>query len=349
MSWGIADIKISAYSNAAINLGASAVDRLIEALRAAGEPTRLRVLALCAQGELTVSELTHILGQSQPRISRHLKLLCEAGLLERQREGSWAYFRLPERGFGSRLARMLVQVVPADDGTIALDLERLEAVKRDRSERAAAYFRENAARWDSIRALHVPEAEVEAALVAFLPERGIDRLLDIGTGTGRMLEVLAPHARSALGIDLSREMLTVARANLAKAGLRHCELRRADMYNLPFPGGSFDAVLFHMVLHYAEEPAAAILEAGRVLRPGGSLLVVDFGPHALDSLRLQHAHRWLGFDEDQMQGWLRRAGLHSAAAKRLPGHPLTVLIWKARRPEIWRAAEAGAFAAEALP
>ncbi len=325
------------------------MDRLIEALKAAGEPTRLRLLALCMHGELTVSELTQILGQSQPRVSRHLKQLCDAGLLERQREGSWAYFRLPEDGFGSKLARTLIKIIPGDDETVALDLERLEGVKRERSERAAAYFRENAASWDSIRSLHVPEAEVEAALVSLVPEKGIEHLLDIGTGTGRMLEALAPHARSALGIDLSREMLAIARDRLAKAGLHHCQLRRADMYSLPFPGGSFDTVLIHMVLHYAEEPVSAILEAARVLRPGGTLLVVDFAPHELDSLRLQHAHRWLGFAEEQMQGWLRRAGLTCASPKRLPGKPLTVLIWRAQRPEIWRAAEAGAYAAEALP
>src|SRR5690349_3123904 len=251
------------------------MDTLLTALKAAAEATRLRLLALCAQGELTVSELTQILGQSQPRVSRHLKLLCDAGLLARFREGTWAFYRLAETGAGAALARTLVEAIPADDPVLALDRERLEAIKRGRAEQAATYFRENAARWHEIRSLHVPERDVEAALVGLMPPGRVRDLLDVGTGTGRMLELFGPRVARALGIDSSREMLAVARANLERAGLRHCQVRQADMYQVPLPAGSFDVVIVHQVLHYAESPAGVLAEAARLLRPGGRLLVVD--------------------------------------------------------------------------
>lgn len=307
------------------------MDFLLNALKAAAEPTRLRLLALCAHGELTVTELTQILGQSQPRVSRHLKLLCEAGLLERFREGIWAYYRLAERGGVAELARTLVDAVPADDDGLALDLERLETIKQGRRAQAERYFSDNAARWHEIRSLHVPEREVEAALLSLLPASGIGDLLDIGTGTGRMLELLGPRVSHGLGIDSSREMLAVARVNLEKAGLRHCQVRLADMYQLPLQGQSQDVVLFHQVLHFAESPAEALAEAARVLKPGGTLLVVDFAQHDLDHLRQDHAHRRLGFDEAEMATLLLRAGLSPEPSTRLPGDPLTVCIWRAAR------------------
>ncbi|WP_029011158.1 ArsR/SmtB family transcription factor [Azospirillum halopraeferens] len=307
------------------------MDDLLQTLKAAAEPTRLRLLALCAHGELTVSELTHILGQSQPRVSRHLKLLCDAGLLDRFREGTFAFYRLAERGASAELARVLVDAIPADDQTLALDLERLESIKRGRSESAAAYFRENAARWHEIRALHVPEREVEAALATLLPDGPIGDLLDIGTGTGRILEVLGPRAGRAVGVDQSREMLAVARINLEAAGLRHCHVRQADMYQLPFPSGSFDVAVIHQVLHFAESPGDVLAEAARVLRPGGRLLVVDFAPHDLESLRSEHAHRRLGFADGEIAQWCRQAGLESAPVVHLAGDPLTVSIWPATR------------------
>lgn len=314
------------------------MDNLLTALKAAAEPTRLRLLVLCAQGELTVSELTQILGQSQPRVSRHLKLLCDAGLLDRFREGTWVFYRLAERGPFADLARSLVESIPADDPVLALDRERLAAIKRARAEAAAAYFRENAPRWHQIRSLHVPEAEVERVLAAMLPADGIGDLLDIGTGTGRMLEVFGPRAARGLGIDLSREMLAVARANLERAGLRHCHVRHGDMYQLPLPSGSFDVVLVHQVLHYAEDPALALAEAARVLKPGGRLLVVDFAPHNLEYLRTEHAHRRLGFAEAEVAAWCRAAGLTVERAVHLAGSPLTVTIWPAMRPGIAEAA-----------
>jgi ArsR family transcriptional regulator len=307
------------------------MDSVLAGLRAAAEPTRLRLLALCARAELTVSELTTILGQSQPRVSRHLKLLCEAGLLDRLREGSWVFYRLSQRAAASTLARLLAGLVPDDDPIVALDRERLDQIKRARAEAAAAYFRANAAQWGTIRSLYVDESEVERALLDLVPAGETRALLDIGTGTGRMLEILAPRAEHAVGIDTSREMLTIARVNLERAGLRNCSIRQGDMYQLPLPGASFDTVVIHQVLHYADRPAEAIQEASRVLRPGGRLLIVDFAPHALEFLRVDHAHRRLGFTDDEILGWCRAAGLESTGSRHLPGSPLTVAIWQARR------------------
>jgi len=304
------------------------VQELLAGLRAAAEPTRLRLLVLCAEGELTVSELTEILGQSQPRVSRHLKLLCDAGLLDRFREGSWVFYRLAER---ADLGRRLLELLPPSDPALALDRERLAQIKRQRAAQASDYFRANAAQWDRIRSLYVDEQEVEAALLKLLPEAGVRDLIDIGTGTGRMLEIFGPRVERALGVDLSREMLAVARVNLERANLRNCSIRQADMYQLPLPGGAVDAAVIHQVLHYAERPADAVAEAARVLRPGGRLVIVDFAPHQLEFLRDEHAHRRLGFADAEITQWCRAAGLEPEPVRRLPGDPLTVSLWTARR------------------
>jgi SAM-dependent methyltransferase/DNA-binding MarR family transcriptional regulator len=304
---------------------------LLGALRAAAEPSRLRLLVLCARGELTVTELAQILGQSQPRVSRHLKLLCDAGLLDRAREGSWVFYRLSSGRAVSLLSRYLVDACGEHDEMIALDLQRLAAIKRQRAELAAAYFRDNAADWHRIRSLYVDEAEVEAVLANAVGGFTPRDLLDIGTGTGRMLELLGPLVANALGIDQSREMLAVARVNIERAGLSNCMVRLGDMYQLPLPDASFDAAVVHQVLHYADRPAAAIAEAARVLRPGGGLIVVDFAPHALEFLRDEHAHCRLGFGDDDIAAWCRAAGLEPGQPHRLAGDPLTVVIWTACR------------------
>jgi ArsR family transcriptional regulator len=308
------------------------MESVLNSLRAVGESTRLRLLLLCARGELTVTELTDILGQSQPRVSRHLKLLCDAGLLDRFREGTWVYYRVAERGRTAELARQICAAVPSDDPTVVLDSARLDTVKRQRAETANAYFRANAEQWDQIRSLHVDEREVEAAVLDALGDSGIRDLLDLGTGTGRMLEIVAPRVERAVGIDLSREMLAVARVNLEKAHLRNCTIRQGDIYQLPFVGESFDAAIFHQVLHYADRPSLAIAEAARMLRPEGRLVIVDFAPHALEFLRDGHAHRHLGFADAEVVGWCREAGLvPEIAVRHLVGQPLTVSIWVALR------------------
>ena len=307
------------------------MEQLLTALRAVAEPTRLRLVVLCARGELTVTELTQILGQSQPRVSRHLKLLCEAGLLDRFREGSWVFYRLSQSGPAGALARQLVAACDDADPTIALDLQRLSAIKRQRADLTSAYFRENADQWHRIRSLYVDEREVEAALIEIIAATDPRDLLDIGTGTGRMLEVLAPRVERALGIDQSREMLSIARVNLERAGLENGSVRLGDMYQLAVPDASFDAVVIHQVLHYADRPDAAIAEAARVLRPTGVLVIVDFAPHTLEFLRDEHAHRRLGFADAEVAEWCIAAGLDPASPQHLPGDPLTVVIWSAHR------------------
>ena len=317
------------------------MDQLLAGLRAAAEPTRLRLLALCGRAELTVTELTQILGQSQPRVSRHLKLMCEAGLLERFREGAWAFYRLAQRGSAAPLASHLAALLPSDDPGLALDFERLEGVKRSRAAAAAEYFRANAGEWNRIRSMHIDEAEVERAVLAAVGDGDIGDYLDIGTGTGRLLELIGPRARHALGVDLSREMLAVARANLERAGLTHCSVRQADMYQLPLGSHAFDVVTIHQVLHYLEDPATAIAEAARVLAPGGRLIIVDFAPHTLEDLRALHAHRRLGFREAEVVEWCAAAGLSARPAAHLPGQPLTVSVWAADRAPV-QAAQPGA-------
>ena len=310
---------------------------LTAALKAAGEPTRLRILALLAEAELTVSDLTEILRQSQPRLSRHLRLLTEAGLVDRFREGSWAFFRLGERGGTAKLARALIGRLKIDDAIVLRDRERLAAVRTSRAAAAQNYFRRHAAEWDRIRRLHVADAAVESAIRTALADKPIRSLLDLGTGTGRMLELFGADIERGLGLDLSLDMLALARARLDRAGLKHCSVRHGDIYDLALPRDSFDVVIIHQVLHFLDDSARAIAEAARVLRPGGRLLVVDFAPHDLEFLREEHAHRRLGFSAETVTGWLESAGLDVLRQETLPPGPqgkIAVSLWLARDPRI---------------
>jgi ubiquinone/menaquinone biosynthesis C-methylase UbiE/DNA-binding transcriptional ArsR family regulator len=316
---------------------------LTTTVKAAGEATRLRILKLLAETELTVSDLTEILRQSQPRLSRHLRLLAEAGLVERFREGSWAFFRLGERDSAADIARALIARLDADDPVIARDRERLAAVRSTRAAAAQNYFRRHAAEWDRIRKLHVADAAVEAAVRAALADKPIRSLLDLGTGTGRMLELFAPEIERGIGLDLSLDMLALARARLDRAGLQHCSVRHSDIYDLALPRDSFDVVIIHQVLHFLDDSARAIREAARVLRPGGRLLVVDFAPHDLEFLREQHAHRRLGFAAETVTHWLEAAGLEPVRQETLPPGPdgkIAVSLWLARDPRLLLAATA---------
>lgn len=304
------------------------MDRLLSVLRAAGEPTRIRIIGLLGHGELTVTELTQILGQSQPRVSRHLKLLSEAGLLSRFQEGTWAFYRLVEDKEASHLARTLVDLIPDDDPVHTRDLERLRMIRGARAKEAAEYFRANAADWNRIRSLYVPEAEVEQRLLDALHGKKIETLLDIGTGTGRILEIFSPQIKRGMGIDLNHEMLVVARAMLAEKKITNCQVRLGDMYSIPVDNASQDAVIFHQVLHFANEPESAMQEAARVLRPGGTMLVVDFAPHDMEFLREQHAHRRLGFEAAEVARFGKEAGLKKIKILPLEGGKLTVTIWQ---------------------
>src|ERR1700757_4748330 len=316
---------------------------LTATLKSAGEPTRLRILALLGEADLTVSDLTESLRQSQPRLSRHLRLLTEAGLVDRFREGSWAFFRLGERGGTAELARTLIGRLKTDDVIVLRDRERLTAVRASRAATAQNYFRSHAAEWDRIRKLHIADTAVEEAIKKALADKPIRALLDLGTGTGRMLELFAGEIQRGLGLDLSLDMLALARARLDRAGLKNCSVRHGDIYDLALPRDSFDVVIIHQVLHFLDDSARAIAEAARVLRPGGRLLVVDFAPHDLEFLREEHAHRRLGFAAETVTQWLEAAGLDVLREVTLPPGPqgkIAVSLWLARDPRIVLAAPA---------
>lgn len=305
---------------------------IVATLRALAEPTRLRIAALCAATELTVSDLTRLLGQSQPRVSRHLKLMVEAGVLERHAEGAYALFRLSDSPVPRRLALPAIEALPAEDSTVARDRARLGELKTARADAAREFVSANAERWDAERALHVPENEVERRLLECVPAGRFERLLDLGTGTGRTLELLGPRVKQAVGLDRSREMLSIARGRIAAADLGQCALRLGNFYELPFEDSSFDLVVAHMALHFADEPSAAIAEAARVLAPGGSLLIVDFERHTREELRAVHAHVHLGFSSRDIGHWFSASTLQPAETVSLPGAPLTVMLWRGQKP-----------------
>ncbi|MEN3149426.1 metalloregulator ArsR/SmtB family transcription factor [Neorhizobium sp. IRAMC:178] len=310
-----------------------ALDTLVDVLKTAGEPTRFRLLALLAAGDLTVTDLTEILGQSQPRISRHLKLLAEEALIDRYQEGAWAYFRLKQEGKAATLVRTLLAAASEEDPVLLRDSERLTTVKRLRAERAQAYFTRNASEWDELRRLHISDAAVESALLKLIGPAPVDALLDLGTGTGWILQLLSNIYRRAVGIDASRDMLSVARSNLDKAGIVKASVRHGDILNLPLEGQDFDLITVHQVLHFLDQPELAIAEAARVLRPGGRLLIVDLAPHTLEYLRDDHAHVRLGFSHQVMAEWLEKVGLEVEQALDLGSGKeggLTATVWLAR-------------------
>jgi ubiquinone/menaquinone biosynthesis C-methylase UbiE/DNA-binding transcriptional ArsR family regulator len=309
-------------------------DQVVDALRAAGEPTRLRILALLAREELAVMELCQILNQSQPRVSRHLKLLAEAGLIERFPDGAWVFYRLAGGGAFRALIDEALGLISTGEGAAELDAVRLEGVRRTRAEAAAAYFTQNAARWDQIRSLYLAESEIEAAIVEAAGEGPYERLVDLGSGTGRMLTLLGKRAKCAVGLDLSHQMLNIARSNVSEAGLAQCELRHGDIFDIDLPDASADLVIVHQVLHYLVDPAAAVKESARLIGPGGRLLIVDFAPHKLEFLREDHQHRRLGFTDAEIKRWVQNAGLGGVTAVTLPPKTepgLTVKIWSAER------------------
>ncbi|MFN3513498.1 MAG: ArsR/SmtB family transcription factor [Phenylobacterium sp.] len=314
---------------------ALSMEQAVDVLRAAGEPTRLRILALLEREELAVLELCRVLDQSQPRVSRHLKLLAEAGLVERFPDGAWVFYRLTAGGETQALIAQLLDLIEPDDPVLTRDAERLEAVRAERSAEAGEYFARNAARWDEIRSLYVSETAVEAAILKAAGAGPFKRLVDLGSGTGRMLTLLGPKSDQALGLDLSQQMLNIARSHVAEAGLERCELRHGDIFGTRLPDRSADLVVVHQVLHYLADPAAAVREAARLVAEGGRLLIVDFAPHKLEFLREQHQHRRLGFADGEMERWLQEAGLSKVEVAGLPppngAEGLTVKIWAAAR------------------
>ena len=315
------------------------MDDVLAALKAAGEPTRLRILSVLQDGELTVSELCRVLGQTQPRVSRHLKLLCDAGLLERHSEGTSAFFRLAPDGVGFALAGAVLDLLPPDDATLDRDLSRLDSIRSERAEAAAAYFEQIAGDWDEMRTRHVSDTAVEAAMLDAIAGDTVGTLLDLGTGTGRVLELFADRIGRGIGIDQSRQMLNLARTQLQQQGYSNCSVRHGNVYDLRADDGSVDVAVLHHVLHFLDDPAAAVTEAARTIRPGGRLLIVDFAPHQIERLREEYAHRRLGFPAEEITGWCRAAGLDDVTATALEHHTkdekesLTVTLWVARRTD----------------
>jgi len=315
--------------------------KLAALFQALADPTRLRILALLRAMELSVGELAQLLGQSQPRVSRHVRILSDSGLVGRRKEGSWVYLQIADRDRTNALFETSRGIDPEAEQLFAADALRLDAVRQDRAEAARRYFEAHAATWESIRSLHIAEEEIERAIADLLAGRPLGALLDIGTGTGRMLELFAPQAQSAIGIDRSSEMLRLARVRLEEAGISGAALRQGDMYALPLVDSSADSIILHQVLHYAQQPGAAISEAARVLASGGHLLVIDFAQHDHSELKEQDAHLRLGFADDAMRGWFNSAGLRLDRTVRLEGGPLTVILWrgvKLNTPQSERAA-----------
>jgi ArsR family transcriptional regulator len=301
---------------------------LADRFQALADPTRLRIVALLRLMELSVGELAQVLGQSQPRVSRHLKILADAGVLERRKEGSWVFLTLAAPETVDPLYALVDEWADAaTEASFAADAARTESIRAERAEAANRYFAGHAEVWDQIRSLHVAESEVERAIDGVLGKRPLGRLVDIGTGTGRMIELFGSRANQAIGIDRSSEMLRLARVKLEAAGI-HSSLRQGDMYALPLPDQSADSVIIHQVLHYAHSPATAIAEAARVLSDGGTLLVVDFAAHDREDLRERDAHIRLGFEDEVMAGWFAAAGLESDLVQHLEGGELTVTLWR---------------------
>lgn len=306
--------------------------KLASLFQALADPTRLRILSLLRAMELSVGELAQLLGQSQPRVSRHVRILSDSGLVGRRKEGSWVYLQLDEPQRTSELFELSQGLDSEAEALFAADSARLDTIRQERAEAARRYFEARSPTWDSVRALHVADDEIERAIERLLSSQPIGALLDIGTGTGRMLELFAPKSNSAIGIDRSSEMLRLARVKLDEAGISGASLRQGDMNALPLADRSVDSIILHQVLHFAQQPGAAIAEAARVLAPGGRLLVIDFAQHDHSELKEQDAHLRLGFADEAMRGWFDAVGLELAQIERLEGGPLTVILWLGVKP-----------------
>lgn len=308
------------------------MSELIDIFRALADPTRLRVVALLREMELAIGELAAVLEQSQPRVSRHVRILAEAGIVERRREGSWVFLRIAERGPGADMAAAAgAWPFSAREAlVIAQDARRLAAVRAERAAVAERYFADHAAEWDAIRSRHVAESEVEDAMVAMMQGRALGHLLDVGTGTGRMAEIFAPTAQRITALDRSPEMLRIARAKLSDQAVP-VDLVQGDFLALPIADACVDSVVIHQALHFAHEPERVIAEAARVLRDGGHLLVADFAPHEDEELRALAAHARLGFSDTQIGGWFAASGLTLERTQTLEGGALAVKLWLGAR------------------
>ncbi len=299
---------------------------------ALSDETRLRICFLASEMELTVGEIAQALGQSQPRVSRHLRILDEAGIVARRKEGAWTFVTLllPD---DSPVRALMRKVSGETARAVAADAKRLEAIRIERAETASRWFNARSQQWDMLRQLHAPEEDIEAAIASALAGRPLGTLVDVGTGTGRMLELFAPGSDAAIGIDRSPDMLRIARVRLEAAGEAvQASLRQGDMFALPLADAFADTVILHQVLHFAHQPRAAIDEAARVLGAGGRLVLVDFEAHGREELRRLHGHQRLGFADGAVEQMLKLAGLAPRPPQRVEGGELTVTVWSADRP-----------------
>jgi len=303
------------------------MEQTVRILKAASDESRLRFLVLCTEGDFTVSDLVQIVGQSQPRVSRNLKILCDAGLLDRVREGNWVFYRLVKSPEVRRFVAQVISLISSNDTVLKSDRLRLNQIKAVRLEKAEEYFAGIAAEWEGIRALHVGDMDVETVLRERVSREKPTALLDIGTGTGRILEILAPFISDGEGIDFSHGMLTIARANLDKPGLGHCRVRHGNMYQLPYDDDSFDYVTLHQVLHFADQPNEVVSEISRVLKPGGTASFIDFASHDLEQFRDDYQHRRLGFSDNEVHGLMEQFNMTPEPPISFPGTELTVSIW----------------------
>ena len=305
----------------------------VDLFRALADPTRLRIVHLLREMELAVGELALVVGQSQPRVSRHVRILVEAGLADKRKEGSWVFLRLCAGATSDALIGFLDGAAPSatEKLWIEADQARLTAVRAERARAAEDYFASHAEEWDAQRSLYVPEAQVEAMMTQMLGAQSLGSLLDIGTGTGRMATLLAGQASSVIAIDRSAEMLRLARGKLPQEIADKVRFLAGDFNALPVEDGSADTAILHQVLHYAPAPEKVIAEVARTLRASGRLMIVDFAPHEREELRARDAHARLGFSDEQMTNWFRTAGLAMESVEALAGGELTVKLWLGRR------------------
>ena len=309
------------------------MDEILNIMRALADPTRLRIALLIRQLELSVGEVVQILGQSQPRVSRHIRILDEAGIAKRRKEGSWVFLRPGSILTGGTLDALFNGQNAEDNRAVLRDMSKLEQVRAARAEMAASYFAQHAGEWDELRSLHIAECEVENAMQSILCAAPLGAVLDIGTGTGRMIELFSKDATRFTAIDNNTEMLRVARAKLTGAGIAdsRVEIMLGDFNALPIGDAQYDTIFLHQVLHYAQGPERVIAEAARVLAPSGRMVIVDFAPHDREELRTVHAHTRLGFSDDSIAFAFSACGLHMAHQATLDGGALTVKIWMGQK------------------
>ncbi|MEO0785182.1 MAG: metalloregulator ArsR/SmtB family transcription factor [Pseudomonadota bacterium] len=316
---------------------AGSLDDIVQRFRAAAEPTRLRILALLARGDLAVGEMVSVLGLSQPRLSHQLKILTNAGLVTRLPEGSWVFYRAAAQGPCAEVIELALSQADLSSGDFARDASQLSEIQSRRATQAAQYFDSIADTWDTVRGLHFSNTAIEDALISAVGTGPFRQVIDVGTGTGRMLTLLSPLAERVEGLDLSHQMLTVARDNLAKAGITNAYVRHGDASAMPFEEGSADLIVLHQLLHFIDQPARVLQEVERVLTPGGKLAIIDFAPHALEFLRTDHGHRRLGIADTALEEWAAGTELMPKCVERFDppkgrANGLAVCIWVASAP-----------------